>query len=244
MHLLVMKRAVTLLGVCVRIVSRTCAGGSINVQTESQQTAELPASHVARWFVIQAQGDPEQDLSNLKLQKLVYLAQSRFMHETGCSLLKESFQAWEHGPVVQPVYRQYSAFGNEAIHLSEPRLPRDLGPEVLKALECVWTYFGGYTASKLRNITHAVGPWPQHFREGVRNIVLPNDEIAGSWTEFERYAEPGIVAKTDDYKSALARYSAIYEANRKAPIKEDGHAILHEFEQTRPLRESAAKACH
>lgn len=213
------------------------------MRTETQQTTELPAAQIAQWFVHQAQGDPEQDLSNLKLQKLVYLAQSRFMHETGCSLLRESIQAWAHGPVVQPLYRQYKAFGDMAIHLDNPRQPRDLAPEVTKTLECVWMYFGGYTASKLRNITHAVGPWPQHFREGERNIVLPNDEIANSWTEFERYAEPRLVAKTDDYKSALTRYASILHTSQREPVEEDAQAITDELRQTRHLRRSAAKAC-
>lgn len=221
---------------------RTAREGCHIVHTKTQN-AELPAAQVAQWFVLQTQGDPEQDLSNLKLQKLVYLAQSLFMHETGRPLLREVIQAWDHGPVVQPLYRQYSAFKDRAICIREPRRP-ELAPEVEATLERVWTYFGGYTASKLRNITHAVGPWPQHFREGERDIVLPNDEIANSWAEFERYAEPRIVAKTTDYKSALTRYSSILRAAHKAPVDENAEAIRRELGETRHLRRSAAKAMH
>ncbi|TDG01270.1 DUF4065 domain-containing protein [Arthrobacter terricola] len=227
----------------VKIVIGTARGRCRIVPTESQQAAELPATQVAQWFVLQAQGDPEQDLSNLKLQKLVYLAQSRYLHETGRALLREVVQAWDHGPVVQQVYRQFSAFGSQAIRLAACREP-ELAPEVVANLECVWTYFGGYTASKLRAITHAVGPWPQHFREGARNIVLPNDEIANSWTEFERYAEPRIVATTDDYKSTLARYSSILRATQRAQMQEDGQGIRRELGETRHMRRSAARAMH
>lgn len=243
MHRFVISFGARLLDSCAKMVLGTAREECNDVHEKSQQTAELPAAQIAQWFVVQAQGDPEQDLSNLKLQKLVYLAQSRFMHETGCSLIREAIQAWDHGPVVQPLYRQYSAFGNKSIRVAEPRAPRELGPEVLATLECVWNYFGGYTASKLRNITHAVGPWPQHFREGERNIVLPNDEIADSWTEFERFAEPGIVAKTDDYKSALTRYASIFKATPREPIVEDAETVRRELRGTEHLRRSAAEAC-
>jgi len=58
----------------------------------------LSASLIAKWFVARTSDDAEQDLSNLKLQKLLFLAQSRYIHEHGVSLIKEDFEAWDHAP--------------------------------------------------------------------------------------------------------------------------------------------------
>jgi uncharacterized phage-associated protein len=52
----------------------------------------------------------------------------------------------------------------------------------------VWNTYGGYSAGRLRNMTHAEAPWRAHFRPEERNIVIPQNEIEGYFAKQNRGA--------------------------------------------------------
>lgn len=55
-------------------------------------------------------------LTNLSLQKLLYLAHMKFLgQQDGEPLLKEAFEAWKYGPVVSRLYQKIKKFGNSPI---------------------------------------------------------------------------------------------------------------------------------
>ncbi|MCI8513016.1 MAG: DUF4065 domain-containing protein [Lachnospiraceae bacterium] len=60
-----------------------------------------------------------QDIANLKLQKLLYYAQGCFLAVAGAPLFLEDILAWQHGPVVEPVYYQYKGYGSGGIFQKE-----------------------------------------------------------------------------------------------------------------------------
>src|SRR5580693_2299753 len=70
-----------------------------------------PALTIAKWFIAWAEAEDEE-LSNLKLQKLLYYAQGHYLAESGRSLFTDQLQAWSHGPVVPQVYYEYKDNGN------------------------------------------------------------------------------------------------------------------------------------
>ncbi|MGN8398370.1 Panacea domain-containing protein [Helicobacter pylori] len=47
--------------------------------------------------------DNQKPITNLKLQKMLYIAQA----ESDSKLIKEDFQAWDYGPVIPDVYRNF-----------------------------------------------------------------------------------------------------------------------------------------
>jgi uncharacterized phage-associated protein len=61
------------------------------------------AADVARFFLSSAEPD-DNDISNLKLQKLCYYAQGILTAMGGVPLFSESIYAWDHGPVVEQLY--------------------------------------------------------------------------------------------------------------------------------------------
>ena len=61
--------------------------------------AKFRAREIAEWFLAWAE-DIEADISNLKLQKLLYYAQGHYLARTGVPLFDDVIQAWAHGPVV------------------------------------------------------------------------------------------------------------------------------------------------
>lgn len=50
-------------------------------------------------------------ITNLQLQKILYIAQMAYLGIEGERLADLSFEAWDHGPVAPRVYRQVRMFG-------------------------------------------------------------------------------------------------------------------------------------
>jgi hypothetical protein len=72
------------------------------------------ADQVARFFL--SVTDPEDnDVSNLKLQKLCYYAQGLCTAMRGAPLFADRIEAWDHGPVVPNLYHQYKQYGSQPI---------------------------------------------------------------------------------------------------------------------------------
>ena len=69
------------------------------------------AAQVARYFL--ALTDPDDnDVSNLKLQKLCYYAQGLCSAMRGAPLFVDRIEAWDHGPVVPTLYHEYKQHGS------------------------------------------------------------------------------------------------------------------------------------
>ena len=60
-----------------------------------------------------SEGEP---ISNLQLQKILYYIQKEFLTR-GTEAFSDEFQAWQFGPVIPCVYRQYCAFGSRYISM-------------------------------------------------------------------------------------------------------------------------------
>jgi uncharacterized phage-associated protein len=122
-------------------------------------------------------------LTNLKLQKLLYIANMVHLGEEGRPLIDGSFEAWDYGPVVPEVYRQVKAFGSDPI-ANIFRLIPDL-PEGTEraALDDTLHSLGTETAGKLVAITHwEKGAWAAHYTPGQRGILIPNVAIANEFS--------------------------------------------------------------
>lgn len=66
---------------------------------------------IARYFIIKAYGEGlEAEMTNMKVQKLLYYAQGLHLALYGEPLFTEEIQAWRYGPVCPPAYRFYSDF--------------------------------------------------------------------------------------------------------------------------------------
>lgn len=200
----------------------------------------LAASLVAKWFIARAQLSDAHDVDNLKLQKLLFLAQSRYLSLAGAPLIKEQFEAWKHGPVVATVYRECSAFERRPIEmdLAEDGPWASLGVDVEIVLDEIWASFGVYSGWKLREITHNLGPWERYYVEGERHIPIPQEDIRVSWTDFARLEADGSTElKTLD--DPLARFRESLLHNPLGARSGDPAELLVELERTDDLRKEA-----
>lgn len=137
------------------------------------------AIEIAEWFVNWADTSEEpSDVTNLKLQKLLYYAQGHHLGKSGQALFREPIQAWSHGPVVKPVYQAYKQFGNGPVGSVDPEFNWMIyEDDEMEFLATIWNTYGKYSGWQLRNMTHAEEPWMRHFSPDVLNIEIPQDSL-------------------------------------------------------------------
>ena len=120
---------------------------------------------VTRYFIIRAYEDGiEAEMTNMKLQKLLYYAQSLHLALYNRPLFDEEIQAWRYGPVCPPAYKFYSEFEAEQLPVPNREELLQITPEKKELLEEVWEYFGGYNAYRLSDMTHGEFPWKKARR--------------------------------------------------------------------------------
>jgi uncharacterized phage-associated protein len=125
-------------------------------------------------------------LSNLQLQKLLYIAHMFYLGKTeGHPLLYEHFEAWDYGPVQPDLYRFARIFGSSPIenifHLVGD-LP-DGSPEATM-IDSTVSQIGSDSPSRLVAITHwDKGAWARNYRPGARRIIIPNEDILREYRE-------------------------------------------------------------
>lgn len=123
--------------------------------------------NAARYFIIRAYEDGlEAEMTNLKVQKLLYYAQSLHLALYNEPLFAEEIQAWRYGPVCPRAYQFYSEFEAQQLPIPGQESLLQLPPEQKELLEEIWEYFGGYYAYRLSDMTHGEFPWKK-ARKGL-----------------------------------------------------------------------------
>jgi uncharacterized phage-associated protein len=123
------------------------------------------ANNIAKYLIHLASqelvGDNQEreGTTNLKLQKVLYFVQAYYLAKLNRPVFSDNIEAWEYGPVVPSVYRRYRDHGNKPIVFEKDN--SSLAEEDKKIIQKVWNTFGGYSASKLVDITHTHTPWKE-----------------------------------------------------------------------------------
>lgn len=127
-------------------------------------------SNVARYFLSLADEEAGDDISNMKLQKLLYYAQGFHLALFDRPLFPNEIRAWTHGPVVPDVYRDYKHYGSGVIPRADCDL-QALSREEQELLAEVYQVYGQYSAWKLRNMTHEEAPWVAAYGRGADSLI-------------------------------------------------------------------------
>ena len=146
--------------------------GEGKMKTSTHQVLDI-----AKYFLTFNREDESDEISNLKLQKLLYYAQGFFLAIKDIPLFDEDIEAWTHGPVIPAIYHAYKHIGSGPIPVESGFNPETtLSAEVREILDEVYDVFGQFSAWKLRNMTHQEQPWKEAYdkREGG---VIPKDAL-------------------------------------------------------------------
>jgi uncharacterized phage-associated protein len=128
----------------------------------------LTAREIAQYFLANVDEEGGDNITNLKLQKLLYYAQGFHlaMHD-GEPLFQESILAWKHGPVVRSIYSQYKHLKFRPIARPSKYQVDNYPPEIRELLNAVNSNYGQFTATKLKSMTHDEPPWSNTPRNRV-----------------------------------------------------------------------------
>lgn len=146
---------------------------------------------VARRFLELAQHDTsaQRDISNMKLQKLVFFAQLLSVRvDMKRPLVSSDFHAWDYGPVSPTLYRKIKRFGANYLSLDNPEvaavfadctpISKETDDWANAVIETVWERLRDRSAVELSMLTHRRGsPWEVVYNRD-RYGVIPLEEMA------------------------------------------------------------------
>lgn len=148
---------------------------------------------VANFFVDQSLSTGEE-LTPIKLIKLVYISHGWYLATKDDELLSEAVEAWQYGPVVPSVYHNFKQYGNGQIKaFAEFRgqnfhVPVVQNEETINFLQEIWDQYKQYNGLQLSTLTHLANtPWDIVYNNPVnkarKGVIIPNNLIKEHYKE-------------------------------------------------------------
>ena len=136
------------------------------------------AENIARYFLWLAQQTSDEPalITQMQIQKLVYLAQGWSLGVRGKPLFDERIEAWVDGPVIPSLRRSFATYGQAPIPAGEEAIDDSLTPSERHHIHSVWDMYSIYSASYLRDLTHRQTPW-RNARRGFPDDARSDAEI-------------------------------------------------------------------
>ncbi|MGY4752423.1 Panacea domain-containing protein [Pannonibacter sp. Q-1] len=117
-------------------------------------------------------------VSNLSMQKLLYLAHMLELGAGRGPLVSNSFEAWDYGPVEPQLYHKLKAYGASNVPDIFGETPYTERDDQYSSIKSVVDELGAESPRKLVAITHwPEGAWSKHFVAGMRSIKIPDSDI-------------------------------------------------------------------
>lgn len=143
-------------------------------------------------FVLDYCDSAKRPVSNLSLQKIVYFCHVWSLTSLGRPLIRRGFEAWQHGPVVQYLYREFKEFDDRPITTRARKIDPFTGKRVIVSykfdeattefLQRVVAFYSQLSAFDLVALTHVQGgPWEAVWYHGGRvnpGMKICDGEIA------------------------------------------------------------------
>lgn len=148
------------------------------------------AIDAADYIIQAAKHDGVNNMTNMKLNKVLYYAQAISLQKYGHPLFEDPINAWTLGPVVPHVYYAFNEGGergDKPITAPQQKVPDNaFTPDEADALSDAYVAFGRtYDAEDLSHRTHKDGgPWSQCYKPGmVPGVEIPIDLIKQYFSE-------------------------------------------------------------
>lgn len=122
-------------------------------------------------YVIKYSSEHNLEISNLRLQKLLYFLQADFLISKAEPCFRETIEAWDFGPVVPVVYHRYKIFGGSNIPYNGLLSTEEIAVEDKEIINTLVDDCSGYSTSALVKITHSQSPWINSYSPYVSNPI-------------------------------------------------------------------------
>lgn len=154
-------------------------------------------------FLVYLMSDSYDDLSNMKLNKILYYAQGHYLQKYGKPLFSDRILAFQHGPLIKSVYEKYKPYYDRPISDYDISETDVIEPDDKNFLLDIARRYGRYTAATLRNMTHRPkSPWSmvdEHEEIPIDSIRLYFVNNLTEISELEmNYSEEDFIGRRDD----------------------------------------------
>lgn len=147
------------------------------------------AKAIANKFLELAQQE-NNSLTQMQIQKLVYISHGFNLALTNEPLIDEQIQAWQYGPVISSLYDEFRGFGSQAI-TSEATIttiddnfnvnsviPQINDKQTTQLINAVWDKYKIYSGPNLSDLTHQTGtPWSTTLKYNNYFSIIDNNII-------------------------------------------------------------------
>jgi uncharacterized phage-associated protein len=145
------------------------------------------ARNVANEFLRQAKAR-DTTLTNMELQKLVYIAHGYSLALLGRPLIKQHVEAWRYGPVIPDLYHALRQYGSGNVKDLINLLPGEkLSETDSKLVESVLGAYGRFSGAQLSTMTHREGtPWREVYEPNAsfHSDIIPDKLIKAHYREL------------------------------------------------------------
>ncbi|MCC6589757.1 MAG: SocA family protein [Bryobacterales bacterium] len=142
----------------------------------------LVSAHVVANAFLALAREENRALTNMQLQKLVFLAQGYCLAILGRPLYYHRIHAWQWGPVIPKLYKVLQRYGSgdvtEPLEVPQSEEDQEIGPDEQKIIRAVWNAYKSYSGAQLSALTHRKGtPWSETWAK-EKFGVIPEEVIA------------------------------------------------------------------
>lgn len=96
----------------------------------------------------------EKQLTNMKLQKLVYFAHGWSLALDNGPLIHEAVKAWNFGPVIPPLYNVLRKYGNGVVKDKIEGINEEIEKITQPLIKRIWEVYNRFTGIQLSAMTH------------------------------------------------------------------------------------------
>lgn len=119
------------------------------------------------------------EITNLKLNKLVYYSYVESLRKLGRPLFDDTIEAWQYGPVEPAVYQAFSSYGRNPIQATSG--PAELDAASEQIVRCVMGKLGSLSAFDLVTMSHKPdGAWASVYSSEKDNAITPEAILAST----------------------------------------------------------------
>lgn len=151
-----------------------------------EEVMKYSAIAIANAIIEKANNGQIDNLTPMKLQKLMFFAQSWYLKTYNQVLFDGEFERWQYGPVLPELYHEFKKFGSGCITKYGENLWKQIdiidandpsNKTVFDFLDQIINTYGRYTGTQLSWMTHQ--PETAWFNGKLGTLIRIDDMIEG-----------------------------------------------------------------
>lgn len=141
---------------------------------------------IANAIIDKANSGNTDNLTPMKLQKLMFFAQSWYLKKFNKALFDGEFERWQYGPVLPEIYHEFKKFGASRIDQYGSNLWNEIElidyndpvhEPTINFLDEIIEAYGHYSGTQLSWMTHQ--PETAWYKDVLGTLIKTNEMIEG-----------------------------------------------------------------